>query len=357
LGLVSFNQFQNIQQISKQQSMPKVNKRTNQSSHGENAAKHHGLQFHKHHGQHILKNPLVIDTVLQKACIRPTDVILEIGPGTGNMTVKMLEKAKKVIAIEVDERMVTELKKRVQGTPLASKLEVIHGDALKTPFPFFDLCIANLPYSISSPVTFKLLSHEPMFRVAYLMYQKEFADRMWARPGSPNWGRLALNCQLLARVDHVMKVSKNSFRPPPKVESAIVRIEPRNPRPSVNFPEWDGLARIVFQRKNKTLSALFNNKKVLSMLVENYGKVKALSTTANNVTVLSSDNNDMEDEEDDVEEDNDDTNNDKKKIRELIKSIMEADDNYFGKLRAGKMDSDDVLKLLAKFNALGIHFA
>ena len=88
--------------------------------------------------------------------IQRTDTILEIGPGTGNMTVKLLEASSKVVAIEVDERMVAEVKKRVMGGPLQRKLEIINQDALKAEFPFFDLCIANLPYAISSPVTFKV---------------------------------------------------------------------------------------------------------------------------------------------------------------------------------------------------------
>ena len=88
--------------------------------------------------------------------IQRTDTILEIAPGTGNMTVKLLEASSKVVAIEVDERMVAEVKKRVMGGPLQRKLEIINQDALKAEFPFFDLCIANLPYAISSPVTFKV---------------------------------------------------------------------------------------------------------------------------------------------------------------------------------------------------------
>lgn len=102
--------------------------------------------------------------MIEKAALRPTDVVLEIGPGTGNMTVKMLEKTKKVIACEIDPRMVAELQKRVQGTIHQSKLQIVLGDVLKSDLPFFDLCVANIPYQISSPLIFKLLSHRPLFR-------------------------------------------------------------------------------------------------------------------------------------------------------------------------------------------------
>lgn len=102
--------------------------------------------------------------MVEKAAVRPTDVVLEIGPGTGNMTVKLLDKAKKVIACELDVRMVAELQKRVQGTIYQSKLQIMIGDVLKTDLPFFDLCVANIPYQISSPLVFKLLLHRPLFR-------------------------------------------------------------------------------------------------------------------------------------------------------------------------------------------------
>ncbi|XP_037758815.2 probable dimethyladenosine transferase isoform X5 [Chelonia mydas] len=186
-------------------------------------------------GQHILKNPLIVNNIIEKAALRPTDVVLEVGPGTGNLTVKMLEKVKKVIACELDTRLVGELQKRVQGTCLANKLEIKVGDVLKTDLPFFDTCVANLPYQISSPFVFKLLLHRPFFRCAILMFQREFALRLVAKPGNKLYCRLSINTQLLARVDHLMKVGRNNFKPPPKVESSVVRIEPKNPPPPINF--------------------------------------------------------------------------------------------------------------------------
>jgi len=174
-------------------------------------------------GQHILKNPLIIKHIVDKAAIKPSDTVLEIGPGTGNMTVKLLEVAKKVIAVEFDPRMVVELTKRTADTEHGHKLQIIHGDFLKVEIPHFDVCVANIPYNISSPLTFKLLAHRPMFRCAVLMYQHEFAMRLCAKPGSQLFCRLSLNTQLLGRVDHVLKVGKNNFRPPPKVESSVVR--------------------------------------------------------------------------------------------------------------------------------------
>ncbi|XP_036143765.1 probable dimethyladenosine transferase isoform X6 [Monomorium pharaonis] len=218
--------------------MPKVRTQITSRVHTEVAKQ--GIIFNKNKGQHILKNPLVIQSMVEKAALRPTDVVLEIGPGTGNMTVKLLEKAKKVIACEIDPRMIAELQKRVQGTIQQSKLEIVLGDVLKSDLPFFDLCVANIPYQISSPLVFKLLSHRPLFRCAILMLQREFAERLVAKPGDK------------------------------LVESNVVRIEPRNPPPPINYQEWDCLTRIAFMRKNKTLSAAFNQTTVITMLQKNY---------------------------------------------------------------------------------------
>nr|XP_023027247.1 probable dimethyladenosine transferase [Leptinotarsa decemlineata] len=166
-----------------------------------------GIMFNKNFGQHILKNPMIITSMLEKSGLRPTDVVLEIGPGTGNMTIRLLEQVKKVVACEIDVRLVAELQKRVQGTPAQQKLQILVGDVLKTDLPFFDICVANIPYQISSPLVFKLLLHRPFFRCAVLMFQEEFAKRLVAKPGDKLYCRLSVNTQLLARVDILMKVS------------------------------------------------------------------------------------------------------------------------------------------------------
>lgn len=108
-----------------------------------------GIRFNKEFGQHILKNPLIITSMIDKAALQPTDTVIEIGPGTGNMTVKLLEKARKVVAFEIDPRLVAELQKRVQATPLQSKLDIVVGDVLKNDLPFFDVCVANMPYQVT----------------------------------------------------------------------------------------------------------------------------------------------------------------------------------------------------------------
>ncbi|KAI8923829.1 S-adenosyl-L-methionine-dependent methyltransferase [Entophlyctis helioformis] len=286
-----------------------------------------GPLFDKTLGQHILKNPLVVNGIVDKAALKSTDTVLEIGPGTGNVTVKILEKAKKTIVVEMDPRLAAELTKRVRGTPEQRKLEVIVGDFLKVDLPYFDVCISNTPYQISSPLVFKLLRHRPLWRCAVLMFQREFALRLVAKPGDALYCRLSANVQLLAKVDHIMKVGKNNFRPPPQVESSVVRMEPRYPPPPVDFDEWDGLLRILFGRKNKTVSANFKVTSVLDMLEHNYKTYCSLTAQ-------------------DVPMDFD--------VKKAVMDVLEA--SGMAESRAAKMDNDDFLKLLSMFIDAGFRF-
>lgn len=284
-------------------------------------------------GQHFLKNPAVVTSIVAKAAIKPTDVVLEVGPGTGNVTVPLLEQAKKVIALEYDSRMVREVIKRVEGTPMENKLQVIQGDAIKIAWPFFDVMVANVPYQISSGLVFKLLVHRPLCRCAVMMFQEEFALRLTARPGESLYCRLSVNVQLLAKVDQLLKVGRNNFRPPPKVESRVVRIEPRNPPPPVNFVEWDGMVRLLFNRKNKTLRSVLMTKPTIKMLEENRRTHLSLSGNTGG----------------------DEEMKDTHSIEQIIEEVT-GKDEWNGK-RASKLDLDDFLQLLADFNSRGIHFA
>ena len=321
----------------------------------------------------------------------------------------LLDAAKKVVAIELDPRMVAQLIKRVGISPYQNKLQLIQGDVLKQKLPFFDLCVANIPYQISSPIVFKLLSHRPLFRAAVLLIQREFAMRLIAKPGTEFYCRLSVNVQLLSKVDHIMKVSKKNFVPPPKVESSVVRIEPIHPLPKINFLEWDGMLRICFSRKNKTLGALFKQKKIFDMIYQNYKKFKDNNKNiiSNNVEnkesfpivgseINENDNNESNiikgllnniNDEEKMELDNDDEEKDEEDEKEKdIEEKMENDDekinnneenkdiandeksqfkiqlinllknNNFMQQRAIKMSITNFLELLNLFNNNGIHF-
>ena len=352
-----------------------------------------GMQKSK--GQHLLKNPMILSEIIKKSSIKNTDTILEIGPGTGNLTMLLLEAAKKVIAIELDPRMVAQLTKRVNISPYQNKLQLIQGDVLKQKLPFFDLCVANIPYQISSPIVFKLLSHRPLFRAAVLLIQREFAMRLIAKPGTEFYCRLSVNVQLLSKVEHIMKVSKKNFVPPPKVESSVVRIEPIHPLPQINFIEWDGMLRICFSRKNKTLGAIFKQKKILDMVYKNYVKFKNSNNDndkKNNDNVIkvvdnkinnneeniikglmnnikeneNEDNMDVDNDDEDAkngmeEEKNDDNNDENKednseKGKFKVKLITLLKNNEFLQQRASKMSITNFLELLNLLNSNGIHF-
>ncbi|KAL9710645.1 Dimethyladenosine transferase [Leucoagaricus gongylophorus] len=280
-------------------------------------------------GQHILKNPQTCQRIVDAANLKPTDKVLEVGPGTGNLTVKILEQAKYVTAIEMDPRMAAEVMKRIQGTPAQRKLHVVIGDFVKLePLPYFEVCISNTPYQISSPLVFKLLSHRPLFRVAILMFQREFALRLVARPGSALWSRLSANVQLYAKVDNIINVSRNDFRPPPQVESSVIRLVPLDPPPPVKFQEFDGMNRVIFSRPNKTVRGNLQAKGVMKMLEQN----RRTWMSAQEMPV-----------------------DDNTSISGLVDNVL----TEVGHLesRASKMDIDDLLKLLSAFHDVGIHFA
>ena len=397
--------------------MGKKNKKNNKQAQIKTVSGAVSFGMQKSKGQHLLKNPMILSEIINKSGIKSTDTILDIGPGTGNLTMLLLENAKKVIAIELDPRMVAQLIKRVGISPYQNKLQLIQGDVLKQKLPFFDLCVANIPYQISSPIVFKLLSHRPLFRAAVLLIQREFAMRLIAKPGTEFYCRLSVNVQLLSKVDHIMKVSKKNFVPPPKVESSVVRIEPIHPLPKINFLEWDGMLRICFSRKNKTLGALFKQKKILEMIFQNYKKFmknneniilknednKEPIPVVNN-EIIENDNNEsniikgllnnMNDEdnnmelekedEDNNEEDNDiklekndedyienknenenavlninaenknEQNDEKSKFKIFLINLLK--NNNFLQQRAVKMTITNFLELLNLFNNNGIHF-
>ncbi|GMM51121.1 putative dimethyladenosine transferase [Starmerella bacillaris] len=291
-------------------------------------------------GQHILKNPKIAEAIVDKAEIKPSDVVLEVGPGTGNLTVRILEKARKTIAAEMDPRMAAELTKRVQGKPTERKLEVMLGDVIKADLPYHDICISNTPYQISSPLVFKLLNMPKPPRVSVLMFQREFALRLLAKPGDPLYCRLSANVQMWANVTHVMKVGRGNFRPPPNVESSVVKIEIKNPRPQLDYNEWDGLLRVCFVRKNRTIAAEFKSTSILNILEQNYKSFVSQNNGEHNKEGYPSD-----------VSDDDYPNVIKHKINYVLTETEMA------QMRSQKCDQLDFLRLLYAFHQVGIHFA
>jgi 18S rRNA (adenine1779-N6/adenine1780-N6)-dimethyltransferase len=249
------------------------------------------IVMRKRFGQHLLKNPDVVSTIVSLANINPSESVFEIGPGTGNLTLHLLRQAQHVYACELDSRLLEVLLKRVDEIDQSAadsaakfesslglctnlfkqKLTVVHDDFLRVPLPRFDVLVANIPYQISSPVLRRLFSLNPAPKRAIVMFQLEFAQRMVASPGTADYCRLSVNCQMLADCEIVLKVGKEQFRPPPKIDSAVVRISPKNIESTLrprnlfengsSFEEWDAFLRILFASKNKMLRTVLTRSK------------------------------------------------------------------------------------------------
>jgi 16S rRNA (adenine1518-N6/adenine1519-N6)-dimethyltransferase len=213
-----------------------------------------GIAPLKRLSQNFLINEAVLDRQLEYASVTNDDTVLEIGAGTGVLTEKLIAKAGKVIAIEYDKKLANYLRQTFEKE---KNLTIIEADVLETELPFFNKVVANLPYHISSPITFKLLDYH--FEIAILMYQYEFAERMVAEPSSNDYSRLSANLQLQANVEILEKVSRNNFYPKPRVDSAIVSIVPKKEPLPVNLDYFRVITRILFNTKNKLVSGIFYN--------------------------------------------------------------------------------------------------
>ncbi|WP_205793732.1 16S rRNA (adenine(1518)-N(6)/adenine(1519)-N(6))-dimethyltransferase RsmA [Methanosarcina sp. MSH10X1] len=212
--------------------------------------------------QHFLIDTGYLDRIVAAADLGPEDVVLEIGAGIGNLTERLARKAKKVIVIEFDPALVRVLHDRFDEV---ENIEIIAGDALKVDFPDFDKVVSNLPYSISSEITFKLLRHK--FKLGILMYQYEFAARMVSPPNCKDYSRLTVDTYYFADASILMKVPKSVFHPAPEVDSAVIKLVPR-PAPFEVRDEaffMDFIAAAFSQRRKKLRNAILNNNHVLKI--------------------------------------------------------------------------------------------
>ena len=228
----------------------------------------------KRFGQHFLE-PAWVAKVLASLAPAPDDVFLEIGPGRGALTMPLAGRVRRIVAVEIDRDLAAHLR-----TGLPSSVRVVEGDFLEAnlqdllrsePMPV--RVVGNLPYNVSSPILFKLLhgaSEGRLFTDATLMLQKEVADRLVARPGTADYGVLAVQVGLLADVERVLTLPPGAFRPPPKVTSAVVRLGFRPPREDVGDLEtFERLVRGVFGQRRKTVL------NALKPVAESFGRTAA----------------------------------------------------------------------------------
>ncbi len=216
----------------------------------------HGIRPDRKIGQQQVVDPTFLERMVSYADLSGKDAVLEIGPGIGNLTMLLARDAGSVIAVERDDKLFRALQERLKGTANA---KLLHGDALRAEFPSFNKVVSNLPYSISSEVMFRLLGFK--FDLAVLMFQKEFAERLAARPGSEDYGRLTVNTYYRAEVELLDIVPPTAFFPQPKVNSAIVRLKPRDPPFRVNDEKaFADVVRALFQhRRQRVRNALMRS--------------------------------------------------------------------------------------------------
>jgi len=194
-------------------------------------------------GQHFLTDRSVIERIVSFAEIKREDRVLEIGPGTGILTKALAARAGSVYAVEVDPDLAAQL------LGCAPNVLVINADALTVILPDYNKIVSNLPYQISSKISYRLLPRP--FDLAILMFQKEFAERMMALPGSKDYGRLAMIAGFFCQIDILEGVPRTVFRPVPEVDSLIVRLRPRAERPEVDPGVFMRLVETLFRNRRK----------------------------------------------------------------------------------------------------------
>ena len=201
--------------------------------------------------QHFLVDEQAAERILSIVDVAGRTV-LEVGPGKGVLTRGLLDRGAEVVAVEIDPVLVEELMGIFAPEIADGSLHLIEGDAVRVELPLFELVVSNLPYSISSPITFRLL--ERGFAEAILMYQAEFADRMVARVGTPACGRLTVMVQTYADVKRCLHIPPNAFSPRPQVHSTVVRIIPREPPyPIKDRKRYADVVRALFSHRRKTV--------------------------------------------------------------------------------------------------------
>ena len=219
------------------------------------AARH--LQGHiarKRFGQHFLADTSVIDGIVKAIAPQPQDILVEIGPGLAALTQPLLECVHRLTVIELDRDLAARLRKQEGLTVIESDVLQVDFTALAASMATHSLrVVGNLPYNISTPILFHLLDHASVIHDQHFMLQKEVIDRMVATPATAAYGRLSVMLQWRYAMEQVLFVAPHSFDPPPKVDSAVVRMQP-HARPAAVPPALLAeLVRVAFSQRRKLL--------------------------------------------------------------------------------------------------------
>ncbi|MFW6304155.1 MAG: 16S rRNA (adenine(1518)-N(6)/adenine(1519)-N(6))-dimethyltransferase RsmA [Candidatus Saliniplasma sp.] len=203
--------------------------------------------------QNFLMDGSIADRMIEAANISKKETVLEVGPGLGILTERLEPSAGALILIEKDDDLYEYLK----GEFSSENVKIIHGDVLDIALPKFDKVVSNLPFSISSPITFKLLGRD--FKSGILTYQKEYADRMIAKYGEKNYSRLSVMVSTHAEVEKLFNIRKDKFYPNPKVDATVLRLIPKEPTFDLKYPEiFSEVVRQLFSYRRKMIRNALN---------------------------------------------------------------------------------------------------
>jgi len=198
----------------------------------------------KRFGQHFLTDPRLLARIADAAGLAPADTVVEVGPGRGSLTTELAARAGRLIAIEIDRALAAKLRLQFAADP---RVEIVEGDVLEQDLGALAggayVLVGNVPYYITTPIIFHAL-RPPRPRCAVFLVQREVAERMAAPPGSKTYGALSVTLQTLAEVELLFGVPAGAFKPPPKVESAVVRITPRE-HPVIGAADEERFRRMV----------------------------------------------------------------------------------------------------------------
>lgn len=218
----------------------------------------HGLRPKKRWGQSFLVDRNILRKILEAGELHPEDRVLEVGAGVGTLTHALAERCRRVVAVEIDARLLQIVQEVLRGT---TQVTLVHGDALRLDFgPLLGeerpwKVIANLPYSIVSPLITRLLALSPSFSLMLFMVQKEVAERLIASPGKRNYGSLSVFVHYYADARVVARVPRTAFYPRPRVDSVLLKLEPLS-RPRVTPKDTEMFFRLIrtaFAHRRKTL--------------------------------------------------------------------------------------------------------
>lgn len=202
-------------------------------------------------GQHFLFTESILEKIALAACPRTEPLVIEIGPGPGGLTGHLARRAGRLIAVELDAALAEGIRGRFAG----QGVEVSEGDVLETDLAQWGEAVVcgNLPYYITSPIIERVLALGPLLRRAVFLVQKEVADRITAQPGNRDYGYLSVSVQARAKAEKLFTVKPGAFKPPPKVDSAVVRLTPQTGLECADLAGFVRFAGLCFHMKRKTL--------------------------------------------------------------------------------------------------------